>query len=619
MKKIMRFLFLLIGLLMATVVKAYKIEEINHSHGSITEIKYGTTDVTVGVVSGTDIPSGQTVTMTVTPDPGYYLSSLVYEEVTPLDIALAPRRAPDIKPIHNITIPTNNSTYIQAHYGGTYTFTMPENDVIITATFENLTDFDNNANITIELNDGGTGYTSRIYKGGAYDVLVKNTVLSSEQQILTVGKDYIITDVSYNNTSMGNGYPITLVGSYTIAIQGIGIYYKNKSSALLTITQKELTITAKNQTITYGNSITVAPNQVDVTGLASTYGDALTSIDLTPSTTDVTTTGTITPSNAIIINGSSDVTANYTIPEVNYHTGVLTINKRDIGSTQSESAVLSLSGDGFNTEGKYFNYTGSEPNRTIDVTYNNNPLTLNADYTVVTTGEYQGESPDLSKPDIYTVTINFGGNYKGSLTTIYQIRQKITWNNNNRWRTYCEQDVNFRVPAKFVGYKVKGIDPTDNTRVEVEEVEDIIKGQPMMLYRKDGTGTSDSDYGEILPKSTATWTSGSCFKYNGSNTSIEDLAGSGNDVWILVNDEFVRTKTGTLPAGKCYLLLLQNSFSAGARLLINTDITWIEAVKSNAVDIDKKGVWYTLDGRQTQGFPLQKGIYITNGKKVFIK
>ena len=83
MKKIMRYFFLLIGLLMATVVKAYKIEEINHSHGSITAIKYGTTDVTVGVVSGTDIPSGQTVTMTVTPDPGYYLSSLVYEEVTP--------------------------------------------------------------------------------------------------------------------------------------------------------------------------------------------------------------------------------------------------------------------------------------------------------------------------------------------------------------------------------------------------------------------------------------------------------------------------------------------------------------------------------------------------------
>ena len=29
--------------------------------------------------------------------------------------------------------------------------------------------------------------------------------------------------------------------------------------------------------------------------------------------------------------------------------------------------------------------------------------------------------------------------------------------------------------------------------------------------------------------------------------------------------------------------------------------------------------WYTLDGRKLQGKPTQKGVYITNGKKVIIK
>ena len=36
-------------------------------------------------------------------------------------------------------------------------------------------------------------------------------------------------------------------------------------------------------------------------------------------------------------------------------------------------------------------------------------------------------------------------------------------------------------------------------------------------------------------------------------------------------------------------------------------------------DFDLNGVWYTLDGRQIQGIPGQKGIYIKNGKKIIIK
>ena len=138
MKKEMRYLFLLVGLLMTTTVSAYKIETVNASLGSVTPITYydgGSHDVTV---NGTDIPAHKTITMTVTPDAGYYLSSLVYEEVTPLDIALAPRRAPDIKPIHNITIPTT-SAYLTTHFGGSYSFEMPENNVIITATFVECT------------------------------------------------------------------------------------------------------------------------------------------------------------------------------------------------------------------------------------------------------------------------------------------------------------------------------------------------------------------------------------------------------------------------------------------------------------------------------------------------
>ena len=37
----------------------------------------------------------------------------------------------------------------------------------------------------------------------------------------------------------------------------------------------------------------------------------------------------------------------------------------------------------------------------------------------------------------------------------------------------------------------------------------------------------------------------------------------------------------------------------------------------NVRELDNK--WYTLDGRQLQGQPTVKGLYIQNGKKVMVK
>ena len=109
----------------------------------------------------------------------------------------------------------------------------------------------------------------------------------------------------------------------------------------VTISKKALTITAKAQTITYGDSISTGTDQVTVSGLAS--GDALDSITLTPSTANVTTNGTITPSAAVIKDGSTVVTGNYTI---SYNTGNLTINKAASSVTSAPTGKSNLVYDG---------------------------------------------------------------------------------------------------------------------------------------------------------------------------------------------------------------------------------------------------------------------------------
>ena len=106
------------------------------------------------------------------------------------------------------------------------------------------------------------------------------------------------------------------VGNYVAKITWGG----QEASKAFSITPKAATITAKAQTITHGGSISSLVGDVTVTGLAGE--DALDSITLTPSTTNVTESGTITPSGAVIKNGGNTVTDNYNIT---YNTGNLTI------------------------------------------------------------------------------------------------------------------------------------------------------------------------------------------------------------------------------------------------------------------------------------------------------
>ena len=595
MKKTMRFLFLLVGLLMATVVKAYKIEEINHSHGSITAIKYGTTDVTVIGVNGTDIPFGQTVTMTVTPDAGYYLSSLVYEEVTPLDIALAPRRAPDIKPMHNITIPTNISTYLEAHFGGSYSFVMPENNVIITATFVECTSVIS-ANLYWDSWDGTSALPqSKVYDGTAHTMKVR------------VGDTELTKDRHYTTTA----YTLTNVDNITPTITGIGEYNGSISgTTTLSITQQPLTITANSQTISYGSSIQTGVSQVTTEGLVT--GDALTSITLTPSTPQVTDAGTITPSAATTTKGIS----NYA---VTYNTGALTIQAYDL----SGIATVTFTQD-------YYNYDGSLHQPSIDNTdgsnmkvyYGETRLTQGSDFTASyteTNGVYTNGT-NYTQPDIYTIDITFTGNYTGSKKVNYQIRPKITMSGNNVWYTYYNPTYNMKMPDEVKAYTISG-----NTQTQIslspnnESGHGYIKAAtPMLLYY---TGASTDIYPELVKTDDSHLSTISSYThYHGLSdatvvTSLPEY--NTKDIWILVNNQFVRTDNGSIPANRCYLALVKNSITVPhfAPAINFGGLTGIDEPRDKKENVELK--IYNLNGQRVQN--PTKGLYIVNGKKIIIK
>lgn len=628
MNKIQRIVFTMACLLTALGGKAYDykivaIETSDLSAGSVTA-KMGESNIEV---NSTVIAYNTQISLVVTCNSGYYLESLSWEEVTDLGWAEAPRRAPEITTSHPIDITTSHpidilakanetvpgsdpaKTFAQNHFAGEYTncFHMPNNNVVVRATFGSLKSFTNESQTKITINLENNNPTET-YRGSSYGILIKDTKDENNVITLTKDTDYEITDIKYGSTtsdwtSQGTTHPITLAGVYQVTIKGIGQYQDNKTSGTLTISQKTFTITAKDQSITYGETIATGVAQIQYSGLAA--GDQLTSITLTPSTADVTTTGTITPSVAETTYGIN----NY---NVTYNNGNLTIAAKNVNLTTDPKPTITQDGTIY-----YYNNTIQKP--TITVQEGSTNLTEGTDYTIAYRSSYNVTADNI-KSDYYYIDITFIRNYTGTKTLNYQIRKELILSPTYIWRTLYETEVSMKVPSGMKAYTFEQINYENNV-VILTERSYIKKNVPMMLSR---TGDQyNGFYPEIVESNDAnlneiTYTETSSFKGISAATTVSSLHStySGKEIWILVNDEFVRTTSGTIPANKCFFVLDGNSIPV-PMLSIRSNTTGIDV--NHISNINLNGIWYTLDGRRLQGVPAKKGIYINNGKKVIIK
>ncbi len=190
----------------------------------------------------------------------------------------------------------------------------------------------------------------------------------------------------------------------------------------------------------------------------------------------------------------------------------------------------------------------------------------------------------------------------------------------NKWYTFFETDINMRVPDGFEAYVVNSI---SSSVVGIQQKSFIKKNVPMLLYR---TGDVASLYPELVKNDEGGLdgiskfsSSDGSFEGVGVATNVADLATENYDLWILVNGEFVRTKSGELPAHKCYLKLKSSLFSAPSLSLsrgldLDDETTSLKSIENGELKIDN---YYDLNGRRVL-YPT-KGIYIVNGKKIVIK
>ena len=102
-------------------------------------------------------------------------------------------------------------------------------------------------------------------------------------------------------------------------------------------------------------------------------------------------------------------------------------------------------------------------------------------------------------------------------------------------------------------------------------------------------------------------------------TGIYEKTAMKDDTYSFpVNDEWKKGGTGVnLRAMSAYL----KKANANARIFVedeNGTVTEIETINADGVAVAKDG-WFTLNGVKLQAAPVEKGVYINNGKKVVIK
>ena len=152
-----------------------------------------------------------------------------------------------------------------------------------------------------------------------------------------VGEDKlsIIANAAFADADAGTDKAVTFSG-FELGGDDAGNYSLSSTTAegTGTIIPRAITITANGQTAPLNGNISQDVSQVTVTGDNNPVvapGQYLSSITLTPSSTAAaTTSGTITPSDAVIITDVETTAKNYAITYVN---GTLTVNKAAIEPT----------------------------------------------------------------------------------------------------------------------------------------------------------------------------------------------------------------------------------------------------------------------------------------------
>lgn len=180
------------------------------------------------------------------------------------------------------------------------------------------------------------------------------------------------------------------------------------------------------------------------------------------------------------------------------------------------------------------------------------------------------------------------------------------------YASYCSTYALDLTPAEnYAAYAVTATSETTVTFTKITGA--VLPKTPFILYGKSLSGETIS-----LPIANGETTDveGNMLRGTLTPTPITTVEGDYTN-FGLSGGEFKKIISGTLPANKAYLPVLTSSLSSEARLsiVLNDGTTGVNDVRGNVKEISDS--IFDLQGRKVS--KPTKGLYIMNGKKVFVK
>lgn len=199
------------------------------------------------------------------------------------------------------------------------------------------------------------------------------------------------------------------------------------------------------------------------------------------------------------------------------------------------------------------------------------------------------------------------------LTTVYISFQLQVNTIQQQWTTYYNNLYNLELPSGYSAYVINSVSTATNS-IEAVSVSYIPKEVPVLLCKNSGTYSNDAVVLRLDQAPTQAVPSYNA-QFMGTASALNVSTITTGSVYVLNNNRFVRSKSGTIPANRCYLLLGSSSARSFSISGDGSDDT--TGIMDALRDLQEEQ-WYDLNGRSIDG-PQGKGVYIVNGRKVIIK
>ena len=266
-----------------------------------------------------------------------------------------------------------------------------------------------------------------------------------------------------------------------------------------------------------------------------------------------------------------------------------------------------------------------------DKTYNvGDDITLTVSYEGFVNGETETVlttqpsasygTADVTKPGSYEITASGGvaQNYDfiyetGTLTINRQLT--VSFSASNTWATYCGTE-NLSTPEGLKAYQVTAV---EGATVTISEIGYIPANTAVLLQNVSNNNVWTNIAASAYTGATSTFENN---KLIGTASAVDVSTITGGTVYILVNNMFRRSTSGSIPANRGYLVVEPSAVNAGNAPQLSISIGDENTTGVQTLNVERGTLnddsWYTIDGRKLQQAPVQKGLYIKNGKKVFI-